>query len=84
MIPNTTVHHFTENSTPMATEMVQVVAGGVALAVVVAVLLNAIKAATRGKHKAAPRLTLKGHAANWLQTDRVGGFLPLGVEEGEL
>ena len=24
------------------------------------------------------------HAANWLQTDRVGGFLPLGVEEGEL
>ena len=65
MIPND-LHHFTENSTPMATEMVQVVAGGVALAVVVAVLLNAIKAATRGKHKAAPRLTLKGHAANWL------------------
>ena len=24
------------------------------------------------------------HASNWLQTDRVGGFLPLGVEEGEL
>ena len=25
------------------------------------------------------------HAANWLQTDRAGGFLPLGVEEaGEL